>query len=85
MFQILKGATKLKPVNYFCVRHNNRRKHNQHFKMVFFKENLHFGTSEQIFTYGKLNLLPIKSIYLIFSSREKQRRLIQTKVYYKLF
>ena len=69
----------------FCVRHNNRRNHNQRFKLLFFKENLHFGTSGQISTYGKLNLLPIKSIYLIFPSRERQRRLIQTKVYYKLF
>ena len=36
-------------------------------------------------TYGKLNLLPIKSIYLVFSSRKRQIRLIQIKVYYKLF
>ena len=32
--------------------------------------------------YGKLDLLPAKCIYLVFSSREKQRRLIQTKVYF---
>ena len=57
----------------------------KHFELLFFKENLHFGTSEQISTYGKLNLFPIKSIYLVFSSQERQRRLIQTKVYYKLF
>ena len=31
------------------------------------------------------SLLPIKSFYLVFSSLEMQRRLIQTKVYYKLF
>ena len=36
-------------------------------------------------TYGKLNLLPIKSIYLVFSSRKRQIRLIQIKVYYKFF
>ena len=36
-------------------------------------------------SYGKLNLLPIKSIYMVVSSRERQRRLIQAKVYYKLF
>ena len=36
-------------------------------------------------TYGKLNVLPIKSIYLVFSSRKRQIRLIQIKVYYKLF
>ena len=34
---------------------------------------------------GKLNFLPISSIFLVFSSLEMQRRLIQTKVYYKLF
>ena len=34
--------------------------------------------------YEKLNLLPIKSISLVSSSRERQRRLTQTKVYYKL-
>ena len=26
----------------FCVRHKNRQKHNQHFKPLFFKINLHF-------------------------------------------
>ena len=36
-------------------------------------------------SYGKLNVLPIKSIYLVFSSRKRQIRLIQIKVYYKLF
>ena len=36
-------------------------------------------------TYGKLNLLPIKSIYLVFSSRKRQIRLIEIKVYYKFF
>ena len=36
-------------------------------------------------TYGKLNVLPIKSIYLVFSSRKRQIRLIQIKVYYKRF
>ena len=36
-------------------------------------------------TYGKLNVLPIKSIYLVFSSRKRQIRLMQIKVYYKLF
>ena len=36
-------------------------------------------------THEKLNLLPIKSIYLVFSSWGRQKRLIQTKVYYKFF
>ena len=35
-------------------------------------------------TYRELNLLLIISIYLIFSSLEMQRELLQTKVYYKL-
>ena len=69
-------------VNYFCVHHENRQKHTQHFKLLFFKKNLHFGASEQMSTCGKPNLLPIKGIFLVFSSREKQRRLIQTKIYY---
>ena len=69
--------------NYFCVRHKNRRKHNQHFKLLFFKEKLHCGTSVSI--YGKLNLLTIKNICLVFSSRERQRRLIQTKLFYSLW
>ena len=49
------------------------------------KKFLHFGASEQMSTYGKLNLLTIKSTYLVFSSRERQKRPIQIKVYYKLF
>ena len=58
---------------------------NQRFKLLFFKISLDFGTSDYISTYGKLNLLPINSIFLTFSSREMQKRLTQTKVYYKLF
>ena len=50
----------------------------------YFSKQLHFRISEQMSTYEKLNLLPIKSIYLVFSSRERQRRLIQTKAYYKI-
>ena len=61
-----------------------KRKHNQHFKLLFFKINLHFGTSEYISTYGKLNLLRINSIFLVFPSWKMQRRLIQTKLCYKL-
>ena len=79
-----KSSLEIISVNYICVRHKNRRKHNQHFKLLFFKINLHFGTSEYISTYGKLDLLPINSIFLVFPSRERQRRLMQTKVYYKL-
>ena len=71
-------------VNYICVRHKIMQKHNKHFTLLFFKINLHFGTSDHISTYGKLNLLPINSIFLVFPSRERQRTLMQTKVYYKL-
>ena len=71
-------------VNYVCVRHKNRRKHNQHFKLLFFKINFHFGTSDYISTDGKLNVLSINSIFLFFSSRQMQRRLMQTKASYKL-
>ena len=62
----------------------NRRKYNQHFKLLFFKINLHYGTSDYISTYGKLNLLPINSIFFVFPSRVMQRRLMQTKAYYKI-
>ena len=31
--------------NSFCVRLINRRKHNQHSKLLFFKLNSHFGSS----------------------------------------
>ena len=34
----------------FCVRFKNRRKHSQHFKLLLFKMNLHFGASNQIST-----------------------------------
>ena len=47
----LKGNT----LNYFCVYHKNRRK--RYFKQLFFKENVHFGTSEQISIYEKPSLL----------------------------
>ena len=69
--------------NYFCVRHKNSRKHNQHFKLLCFKLNSHFGTS--ISACRKLNFLPIKSICLVVSSLEIQRWLIQTKVQVYVF
>ena len=65
-----KSSLEIISANYICVRHKNRRKHNQHFKLLFFKINLHFGTSEYISTYGKLDLLPINSIFW-FSLLEK--------------
>ena len=60
--------------NYFCIRHKNRRKHNQHFKLLFFKLNSHFETSNETSKYRKLNLLLINSIYLTISSLEMQRQ-----------
>ena len=36
-------------------------------------------------TCGKLNFLPIDSIYVVFSSQEMQSRFIQTKAYDKPF
>ena len=76
-------------VNYFCVCHKNRRKHNQHVQLLFLKINLHFVTSNQISTYRKLNLSLINGIYSIlysvFFPLEMQRRLVQTKVYYTFF
>ena len=68
--------------NYFCVRHKNRWKHNQHFKLLYFKLNSHFGKSNWIFASRKLNLLSINSICLVVSSLEMQRKL---KVHYKFF
>ena len=71
--------------NYFCVLHKNRRKYKQNFKLLFFKLNSHFGPSNEIYKYRKLNLFPISNIYLIVSYLEIQRRLTQTKVHYIFF
>ena len=62
-------------VNYFCVCHKNRRKHNQHVQLLFLKINLHFVTSNQISTYRKLNLSLINGIYLFsfLSSRNAKK------------
>ena len=69
----------------FFVPYRNRRKHKLHVKLLIFKINLHFRISDEIFTYEKLSLLPINSIFLVFSSREMHRKLIQAKVHYKVF
>ena len=71
--------------SYFCVCHKNRRKHKQHFKLLFFTMNLHFVTSIQMPTYRKTNLLLISSIYLVFVPLKMQGKLKQTKVYNTLF
>ena len=72
-------------LNYFLVCHKNRWKHKQHFKLLFFKIILYFSISDYLSIYGKLNFLPINSIYLVFSSLEMQRRVIQIKTHDKLF
>ena len=69
--------------NYFCVRRNNRRKHNQHFKLLYFKLKSHFGKSNKISACKKLNLLLINGNCLVVSSLEMQRKLIQTKLHDK--
>ena len=38
-----------------------------------------------VYLYGKVNLLLMSSINLVFSSLEMHRRLIQTKLYCKVF
>ena len=68
-----------------CILHKNTRKHNQHFKLLFFKLSLHFGTSNWIFKYRNLNLLLIEGFYLAYSFLEMQIKLIKTKVYYKFY
>ena len=70
---------------YFCDRHKNRQKYNQHFKLLLFRINFVFFTSNWMSTYGKLNLLLINSIYLVFFSLEIQRRLMQIEIYYSFF
>ena len=70
---------------YFCAPHKNKRKHNQHFKLLYFKLNSHLGTSNSISACRKLDLLLINSICLVVSSLEMQGALMQTKVRYKYF
>ena len=74
-------------INNFCVRHKNRQKHNQHFKLLFFKENLQFGTSEQISVYIKLSLLTVKSIFwssLLEKGKEDSYRPMYTTSFFTL-
>ena len=71
--------------NYFRVRRKNRRKHNKYFKLLFFKNNLHFVTSNQISIYRKQNLSLTSSIYLDFLPLEMQKRLKHNKVYHTFF
>ena len=52
--------------NYFCVHCKNRRKHNQHFELLFFMINLHLGKFThdkfKLSTYRKTSLLLINTI-----------------------
>ena len=84
-YKLVKSNCEIIIVNFFYVRRKNRRKRNKQFKLLFLKINLHFGISDYISTCGKLNILPINSIFLVFPSREMQRSLMQTKVSHKLF
>ena len=54
--------------NYFCVRRENRRKHNRHFKLLFFKQNSYLGPSNYIPACRKLALLHRNSTYLVVSA-----------------
>ena len=60
------------------------QKHNQRFKLLIFKINLQFVTSNQIPICRKLGLPLIKSIYLFFLTLEMQRGFKQTKQTYIL-
>ena len=77
-------SNKIVTENYFCVRHKNRRKHNQHFELLYLIIHIHFGASNQLSACSKINLLFINTIYLVLSSLEIKRTLIQTEVFYKL-
>ena len=49
IFKVLQFYNFLYIINesYFCVRHKNRSKHGQYFKLLFFTTNLHFATLNQ--------------------------------------
>ena len=82
---MMKGATKIINEKYVCVRHKNRRKYNEHFKLLFLTINLHLDASDQVSTYRKLNVSLASSIHLVFLPLEMQRRLKQTNVCHTLF
>ena len=67
--------------SYFCVRHKNRRKHNQHFKTADFHNKftlLHIKSN--IFIWKTKFASLSSSIYFIFLPLEMQIRLEQTKI-----
>ena len=59
--------------SYFCVRHKNRQKHNQHFKTAVFTINLHFVKLKQMSTYRKLNLPLTSSIFCLPTCRNAKK------------
>ena len=65
--KVSQRSCEIKHKNYFCICQKDRQKYNQHFKLLFFTISLHFGRSNQISTYRKINLSPVaSSIYLVF-------------------
>ena len=72
-------------VNYFCVRATKIGGNTTNILTAIFQNNLKLWKSDYISAYGKLNVLPISSNYLVFSSLEMQVRLKQPKKNYKFF
>ena len=59
--------------SHFCVPHKNRRKHSQHFKLLFFAILLHFVTLNQIPTYRKPNLSHKQYLFSLPTSRNAKK------------
>ena len=58
---------------FFCVRHKNRQKCNQHFKLLFFTINLQVITSKQMSTYRILNLPQKQYLLSLLTSRNVKK------------
>ena len=59
--------------SYFCVHHKNRRKHNQHFRLLFLTINLRFVTSNQISTYRKLFFSHKQYLFSLLTHRNAKK------------
>lgn len=81
----LRKLKELQNFNGKLFRHKGRWKRNQHFELLFLMINLRIATSNQLHTCSKINLLLINIFYLVFSSLEIPRWLIQTELYCNLF
>ena len=69
-----------------CVRHKNKRKDNQHSKLLFFKINLPFGTLRVNLFICKTKFSSHKQyLFDLLLPRNAKKTQIQTKAYYKLF